>query len=658
MLCRFTAVIFSVFIFSFAVSGAVTLPALFSDHAVLARHQAVPVFGKAAPGEEVTVSVAGQKQSVKADKKGDFLVELDLSKVPEGPHVLQVNERKIKDVLVGGVFLASGQSNMAFVLQKDENFAREARLPENPELRFFVVPRRAANQPEKSLEGAWVKVFPRKTGAISAVAYYFAKKLNQETGIPVGIIQSSVGGSAIEGWMSKENLQKFPNARRLGNELQQQLMEHPGKYRSFLAAKRVWEKRFKRQDLPEPHAVPGEDVVWTPLTKERFSGNGIVWLKNSFTLSPKEAASGFRIAFSRVTAPASLWIDGKKVAVLDDKLQDRGNLVYVAKGRKFTSGKHEVMIRFHASGAHAALRLGQIYGKVRMPGAWQMCREKSFGRISGEALKALPRKPGRPPRHLWSQYYNGMIYPLLPYRLTGAIWYQGESNTPRAWEYRKLFPALIGEWRKEFRDEALPFYFVMLAPYLDKTADAGDGGKYGDLRAAQLESLKVPHTGMAVISDAGEAQDIHPIDKKRPGERLAAVALKNIYGKDIPCESPRAIRAKLKDGKVTISFVNTYGGLKSFPVPAEHYLRKVNRRKEKLVRNSPDAQLEGFALADANGKWHWAEKAEISGENSVTVSSSAVPEPVKIRYNYSNNPTCNLFNQAGFPAAPFEFILK
>ncbi len=639
--------------------GEITLPAIFSDHAVLARHNAVPVFGKAAPGEKITVKIAGVSRTVTADKKGDFLAEVDLSQATPGPHILQINEHKIKDVLVGGVFLASGQSNMVFALRNTENFSREAKLPEDPGIRFFIVERTAADSPAKTVEGVWKKSHPAVRGNFSGTAYYFAKKLNRETGIPVGIIQSCVGGTAIEAWMSKSALQKFPFARSMGDERRREYNGYPEKYRLFLEANREWEERFNRQDLPEPHTAPPADAKWETLKGDRFAGNGIIWLKQDFTLSEKESAAGFRIAIGQVYLPVSLWIDGKKVSSITDEAWKHSEYLRYSAGKgEFPPGKHILMLRFHVSGNNVFLRSMKKNGSSLTKHPWQMYRQKDFGKYSDAAGKSRPQAPGRRLRYLWSQYYNGMISPLAPYRLTGIIWYQGESNARRAWQYRKLFPAMIQQWRSEFRDEKLPFYYVMLAPYLAKTSDAGSSGDYAELRAAQLESLKVPHTAMAVISDAGEAQDIHPLDKSRPGERLAALALKNIYGRDVPCESPRAVRAISDKGKVTLVFTNTYGGLTAAQLPGKYHLRKAAKRKAPLLRNSPAAQLEGFALADANGKWHWADKAEIIAPDRVEVSAAAVPEPVKIRYNYSNNPTCNLFNKAGFPAAPCEFLLQ
>ncbi len=664
MFNRFSAIIFLAGMFCLPLSGKVVLPALFSDHAVLARHNAVPVFGNADPGEVVTVSVAGQKQSVKADEKGKFLVEIDLSQASAGPHILQINEHQIKDVLIGGVFLASGQSNMAFALSRAETFAAESKQAANPQIRFFVTARKASDRPEKNTSGKWTTVSFRNPGAVSAVAYYFAKRVNQEAGIPVGIIQSSVGGTAVEAWMSKENLQKFPFACKKGSDLRKSYNEWPEKYRKFLTAIRKWEKRFDRVDLPEPHSAPAENVKWIPQKGPRIDGHGIVWLKNEITITEKQSAAGFKIYAGRTAVPASLWIDGKKMAEFTDDAWKYAEVECRTKRGEFAPGKHTVMVRFHISG-EVAYFSGTPYfngnssnARTTIRSPWSLYREKDYGKYPAGAKKSRPKNPGRRVRYLWSQYYNGMIYPLLPYRLTGVIWYQGESNVSRAWEYRKLFPAMIGQWRKEFRDDNLPFYYVMLAPFRDKVADAGDGGTYGDLRASQMACLSVPHTGIAVISDAGEAKDIHPLDKKRPGERLAALALKNIYGKNIPCESPRAARASVNKGKVTVVFEYTYGGLNAAKLPEKYDLCKFRKQKARLVRNSPATQLEGFALADANGKWHWADKAEIVAPDKVEVSAAAVPEPVKIRYNYSNNPTCDLFNKAGFPAAPFEFLLK
>lgn len=641
------------------LAAAIKLPAFFSDHAVLARHKEVPVFGTADPGETVTVTLGDQKVKVAADEKGYFKAVLDLSDAPVTPQNLKVNDLVIKDVLVGGVFLASGQSNMNLRLRSCDSLDQEKKRPGVPQIRFFIVNTAPASRPTKAIRGKWVKLSPGVISTFSGVAYHFARKIYEETAQPVGIIQSSVGGTPVESWMSQDAIHRFPNVARVGREREEAYNQYPEKFKKFVAAQTAWEKKHLRSDTAAKAVYP-RNAQWKPLKNYAIDGNGVVWLRNNFTISDREAEKGFVMFFRYTHAPFSIWVDGRKIGDTGSNGWLNKEYRHFVKGGKLQPGRHEVALRYHIARNNTRFRTPIIFGKCDISKNWQIFREQEFSKLSRQIMATAPKSPGVRIRAAsrWAVLYNGMIHPFVPTRLTGVIWYQGESNTSRAWEYGKIFPAMITDWREKFADPELPFYFVMLAPYLNKTADANSTEEYALLRNAQLKALKLPHTAMAVISDAGEAKDIHPLDKKTPGERLAAAALKNIYGKDIPCSSPMATHAKLNKGAVTVFFDHTYGSLNARELPATHHLCKAKKQTAPLIRMSPDAQLEGFTLKDKDGKWHWADQAEITGANQVTVSASACPDPVMIRYNFQNNPTCNLFNQAGFPAAPFELILQ
>ena len=252
-----------------------------------------------------------------------------------------------------------------------------------------------------------------------------------------------------------------------------------------------------------------------------------------------------------------------------------------------------------------------------------------------------------------SRLYNGMIHPLSPFRLSGVIWYQGEADRGNPALYARVFPSLIQAWRTHFHNPELPFLFCQLAAHKEKTSDPNAEG-WANIRQAQTAGLTLPATGMAVLTDCGEAEDIHPRDKRTPGERLTALALHRVYGRDVPDGGPEPTTATVKDGAFHISFSRLYGGLVAHEVPAAHILCSAKNKTAPLVRNSPNAQLEGFALCGKDNLWQWAERAEITEDSVVVVSSPKVPEPVKVRYNWSSNPSGNLYNQAGFPAAPFQ----
>lgn len=644
-----------------SAAAAVRLPAIFSDHAVLAKKAAVPVFGYADPGEKVTVSLPGQVRTTAADATGFWRVELDLSAAPAGPFELRVNDKVVRDVVAGGVFLASGQSNMALRLSRTLDCAAIARKPRDPRIRTFEVSRRSMSRPQTpdKLRGRWIIAAPDTVGDFSAVAYHFAAAVSSAAGIPVGVIHSSVGGTPIESWISAETIGKFPNASRVGRERLRLFYAYPEDFKAFAAAFAVWEEKFHRTAPPEKPLAP--DTPWTRLDRRDFPGNGVIRLKTQVDIPPTSARKGFSIDLGGFRYPSVFRLDGQ--TILDNRLPALRRENYVSArvpGGKFAPGLHELTIRVHAS-REARLRLPsalRIAGR-EAASEWSIWREYDFGPLSAAARKALPADPGARirPETLWSYLYNGMIHPLAPYALTGIIWYQGESNVERAWEYGKLFPALITSWRELFHDPELPFYFCLLAPYRAKTADAGAEGDYGRLRHAQMRALALPRTGMAVLTDAGEASDIHPADKRTPGTRLAALVLHDVCGRNIPSRSPTATHAECRNGVVTVHFTDTYGGLVAAPLPPTCWLERRKNLFAPLRRNSPDTEVEGFALADADGNWFWADRAVISGD-TVAVSSARVPHPVKIRYGWGDNPTANLVNRAKFPAAPLLLFTR
>lgn len=478
LLCVFSAAL---------VYAEVKLPYIISHRAVLARRADVPIWGTASPGEKVTVEFNGQKVSTSAGKDGKWKVSLNLKNSPEGPFVLRVNNIVINDVLVGEVWLGSGQSNMAVVLRNSTGFEQELKGLPNKKLRMFVVRPGYKDTPQDNWPGVWRIADAKMIGSFSAVSYHFGKKIQKELNTPVGLIKAAQGASFIEGWMSKENVSRFPAA---------------------LAR----ETRRMKAKKPSP------------------------WWRRAYGL------------------------------------------------------------------------------------------------------------------------YNAMIYPLIPYRLSGVIWYQGESNSKHCEDYDQLFRGLITQWRKDFADPQLPFFWCNLAAYRNKSADL-EITPWVQLRLKQSSVLDLPHTGEVILTDGGEALDIHPRNKKIPGDRLAALALARVYGKNIPCTGPAAVKAVREKNAAVISFKDIYDGLEAREVPAAYIVKSKENKTAPLKRNSPGTQLEGFALCGKDGKWFWADQAVIRGKQ-IVLSSAKVKEPVKVRCGLQNNPTCNLYNKAGFPVVPFEISVE
>ena len=648
----------AIFFVNMTVSAAITVPDIFSNGAVLAKRENVPVFGRGIPGEKVIVRFDRQICRTTVGADGKWEVSMDLKNSPAGPFELHINDTVIKDVIVGEVFLASGQSNMEFKLKRAEGFEDICKLPPNRNIRHFKVKNNYAGTPVSELKGEWVFADSSTLADFCAVGYFFAKKLHDTMNVPVGIVNASWGGTALECWMSKESVEPFPEAVALGQKRLDSLNSHPERLQKFLRANTAWEKKYNRTDIPVK--IPSESARWTPHSGDIRSG-GICWLRNRITLTEKDIKEHLQIYLGRIYAPVKLFIDGKEVAVGDlEKAWSYSQFGVKLDPGTFSAGTHELLIRYWIS--HDKMHMPQPFrfGSFNIDGRnWEIYWEKRFPECTGRMLKERPSPLGNAPmpERQWYRLYNAMIHPLVPYRFSGVLWYQGEGNASRFNGYGKLFASLITDWRKKFRNENLPFYFCQLPSYMMPAESPEPCGNWTYLRQEQREALKLPYTGMAVTTDAGECLDIHPLNKKVPGERMAALALKQIYGRDIPFRSPEAVSAVRRGSKIEINFSYADGGLAAVVVPDTIPLKKRNRSFTGLVRRSPGTQLEGFAVCGADGKWFWADEARIAGE-CVVVSCGKVAIPVKVRYNWSNFPLGNLFDKAGFPAAPFELTVS
>ncbi|MBO5821509.1 MAG: hypothetical protein J6R86_00680, partial [Lentisphaeria bacterium] len=563
--------------------AAVTVPDIFSNGAVLAKREDVPVFGKGTPGEKVTVKFDRKvfKTTVGAD--GKWEVVMDLKNSPAGPFELHINDKIIRDVVVGEVFLAAGQSNMEFKLYRAEGFKEIVKLPPNKFLRYFKVKNHYAASPISEVQGKWVSADPATLVEYCAVGYFFAKKLHDTLNVPVGVVNASWGGTALECWMSKESLAPFPETVAIGDARLKALNTHPERLQKFLKANSAWEKKYGRTDIPVK--FPPEDAKWLPHSGD-VRGGGICWLRNRITLTEKDVKDRLRIYFGRIYAPMKVFIDGKEVA--DGDLETAWSYsqfgVYVPAGT-FTAGTHEVLIRYWIS--HDKMHMPQPFrfGSFNIDGKnWEIYREKSFPVCSGDMLEECPAPLGQAPmpERQWSRLYNAMIHPLIPYRFSAILWYQGEGNAARYANYGKVFSSLITDWRKKFRHEDLPFYFCQLPSFMMPSENPGNCGNWPYLRQEQYEASKLPGTGMAVTTDAGECRDIHPLNKKVPGERMAALALKYMYGKDIPYKSPEAVKAVRHGKNIEITFSHTDGGFAAAAIPETIPLKKSNRTFTRL----------------------------------------------------------------------------
>ncbi len=648
----------------------VKLPAIFSDHMVLKKSDHVPVWGKADPGEVVRVTLGGQSASATADPNGKWKTTLNLKDSPPGPFEMVVEgktKRILSDVVVGEVWLASGQSNMEWILKNTSNAEKEIAESTNPLLRQFRVKSVTSATPVEDAEGTWVLATPETTPDFSAVGYFFGKKLQKELNVPVGIIKSAWGGTPSEAWTSPESLDSVPDLKAARERLWSATETYPAKKQAFIEAFSAWIKENRREDQPvaDPTVFAGLEVStegWVPVSlpgpvaAPGLPKAGAIWLRKEVNLPGKPADS-----LSLV-----LPIDGYDSVYWNGKLlqqttyHDARGPGYIRQYGKYQipptelrEGKNVLAIRIYDPTGTAKFPREPRAGSQSLSGEWLAKAEYAFHDLDPKALASAPQLPANPPRpqDVPSFLFHGMIHPILPFAITGAIWYQGESNAGRAFQYRTAFPLLITDWRKQWNQGDFPFYFCQLANFMPKKPEPGESG-WAELREAQSLALKLPKTGQAVLIDLGESADIHPRNKKDVGERLAAIALAQDYGKSLPFSGPVYDSLKIDKNKAILTFKPSESALVAKPLPPTYDVKSVTKESAPLLRNSPSSPLEGFAICGEDKKWFWAD-ASIEG-NTVVVTSDKVPSPVAVRYAWSDNPTGNLYNAAGFPAAPFR----
>ncbi|MDY0165203.1 MAG: sialate O-acetylesterase [Thermoguttaceae bacterium] len=485
----------------------VKLPGVFSPHMVLQRELPVPVWGWADAGEKVTVALAGQTREATADADGRWSVRFDPITEP-GPYTLKVegkNTIEVPDVLAGEVWLGSGQSNMAMTVNRCLDVEQETASANHPRIRMFTVARTPAETPQSDVEGSWQVCSPETVGGFSATAYFFGRELHQELDVPVGLINSSWGGTPVQAWTSVERQQEQAELKTLLDDWSRQISE------------------------------------WNPdKAEERF----------------QRALKAWEEKVAQLKADGKTDLPRRPPGVVDPKLS--------------------------------------------------------------------PHRPGT--------LFNGMIAPLAPFGMRGAIWYQGESNAGRynANLYGMQLALMISDWRARWGQGDFPFLYVQLPNFRRPQVEPVETTGWVIVQEEMLKTLKVPGAGMAVTIDIGEADDIHPRNKQDVGLRLAYWALSKVYGQDRVACGPLYRSMTSADGKVVVKFDHVGTGL--------------GVRGEKL---------EGFAIAGTDRQFVWAEAA-VAGPDTVVVSSPQVENPAAVRYAWAENPKGNLVNSADLPASPFR----
>jgi len=663
----------------------VRLPAIISDHMVLEKSATTPVWGWADAGEDVSVSLGKKYVKTRAGGDGKWRVVLDLSKSKEGPFELKLegnNTLIVKDVLVGQVWVASGQSNMEWTLKDTLGADEEIAKSENRKIRQFLLERSAATTPADDCKGSWVSASPQTTGNFTAVGYYFAKKLNAELREPVGIIKTAWGGTPVETWTSRTALDSVPDLKAGSAKADSETEAYKAAKAEFQTAYPAWLKQTGREDKPiadlATFAASGLSAEgWTKVNLpgtvagEGLPEAGAVWLRRTVVVPAGRANKKLPLILGAIDGFDSAYWNGQLLdSTIPENLPGKG---FVRRGKGYDvpgdmvkEGENTLAIRVFCPAGPARFAGQMKAGGQLLNGEWLAKKEYALPPLTA-AQPPAPRPPAIPlsSAHLPSRLFNGMISPILPCAISGVLWYQGESNATRAEQYRTAFPLMVKDWRDQWKRGDFPFLFCQLANFNPKSDVAGDSN-WAELRDAQLASLSLPKTGQAVLIDIGETDDIHPRNKKDVGDRLAKIALAMEHGKKIPFSGPVFASLKIEDAppasaagsptsgsKVArIQFRHTDGGLVARPVPSVQIVKSAENETAPLTRNSPQSQLEGFSICGEDGKWFWA-NAQIDG-SSVVVWSPQVAAPVAVRYGWADNPTCNLYNDAGFPASPFR----
>jgi sialate O-acetylesterase len=657
----------------------VSLPAIFSAHMVLQKAGKVPVWGKASPGEHVAVDLSGTRAEAETDAQGKWKVSLNLLASAPGPYQLIVrgkNQLVVDDVLVGEVWLCGGQSNMEVTVFSTTNAHAEIAASANPQLRVFHVPKTSALQPRDDCQGQWVLAGPATTGGFTAVGYFFGKAIQKALQVPVGLISDSFGGSAIESWLSPDAIDQMPEIKATAAPLIADAAAYPQRLNEFHAKIAAWLEENHRQDRPnaDPASFAAPDIAtgdWQTVTVPgTFSGpdfpeNGALWIRRSVEVPVKLAGHSLPLHLGTIHDFDQVYWDGAKVGGTtaakstseNDEERSSRDRRYDVPAALVKAGPATLAIRiFHPAGPAAltANNLNAGFGDIHLAGEWLAKSEYALGSpLAAPALADYPQAPPAPAidRAVAGLLYNGMIHPVLPYGIRGIIWYQGEANTGRAAQYRSTFALLIDDWRKQWQEGTIPFYFCQLANYQAKDALPKESAT-AELRESQAAALSLPNTGQAVLIDLGEQDDVHFKDKKDVGDRLSYIALANTYGHPMPFSGPVYTSMQVAGREIRLHFKFADGGLKAKPLPATYQPLSTLPATLPLVRNSPHSELQGFAICGADRHWVWAD-ARIDGDD-VVVWSDSVEKPVAVRYGWDNNPTVNLYNGAGLPASPFR----
>jgi len=637
----------SVVLFTGPANAAVIPAACFTDNMVLQQKTEASLWGTETPDKtfSIVTSWNNKKYTATADANGNWKIKVTTPSYG-GPYTITFNDGDVltlKNILIGEVWVCSGQSNMEMqvsgglgdVLNLQQELAGAANYPE---IRMLKIDNKTSFQPRTDVpvKWGWNICDPKTVRDFSAAAYFFAKNLYNDRHVPIGIINSTWGGTVAEAWTSGDALKTMPAfapfVQAANDGLTQEKLD--AKYQVDL---RAWINAINAKDPAYQNgkplwAMPGFDnAAWQKMNIPTYweqagvpNYDGTVWFRKQVTLPANWAGKDLKLNIGGIDDYDLSFFNGAEIGHTELFIYKRS---YTIPGSLVHAGENTIAIRVFDNGGLGGINKGPVElslandttGTINLAGEWAYQLANKL-----DVLPQLPTQSNSPNRP--TLIYNAMISPILPYTIKGVIWYQGESNADRPYQYQQLFPLLINDWRSKWGEGNFPFYFVQIANYA--ATDQPPAADWPALREAQLKTLSLPNTGMAVTIDIGDNNRIHPQNKQEVGRRLSLIARAKTYGEDIPYSGPIYKSQKIAGSKIEIAFTQTNGGL--------------------VAKGDT---LKGFVIAGADKKFYRA-NAIILG-NKVIVSSPDVASPVAVRYAWANNPACNLYNGAGLPASPF-----
>ena len=635
------------FILPLFLQANVKLPVLVSDGMVMQRDTKLIIWGWASPGEKVLVRFNKKTVSTTTGSEGSWKIALPPMKAG-GPYTMEVKGKNtiiIKNILLGDVWFCSGQSNMVLTMERvKEKYPDDIASADFPEIRNFFIPTESdvRSVHEELPPAKWISSSPENVLGFGAVTFFFARSIYNEYKVPIGIINSSVGGTPIEAWTSEQGLKEFPQMMLRIAKLKDTAYLNPI---LRLAARKnekpVSDSRHVDKGISGP--IPWFDVSYVPECWQKYwlpgywedqgvrGLNGIVWFRKEIDVPEQMTGKPAKLFLGRIVDADNVYVNG----VLS------GSITYQYPPRRYNlpagllkTGKNIIAIRVTNYNGKGGFVPDKPYylvaGKdsIDLRGEWiykvgQVFSPVPPGSVTGPPVISMQNEP--------TGLYNTMVAPLINYRIKGILWYQGESNTDKPKEYQQLLPALINDWRSKWQEGPLPFIFVQLPNFMEVQYLPSES-QWAEVRSAQLKSLSAANTAMAVTIDVGEWNDVHPLEKKVVGERLALAARKLAYGNEKIVYSGPVYRSSVKVAdSIIIEFDHVGSGLKIKGRGALNY----------------------FAIAGADRKFVWAE-AKIE-KNRVVVWSDETKNPMFVRYAWADNPAgANLYNIEGLPASPFE----